>query len=148
MPINKIRVIVDTNLWISSLIGHQLLYLRELLSYPEIELVMTERLMQEVLLVAQRPKFEKYFHTEDIESLRVWMTQNMLNVPLGDIPPRCRDPKDDYLLELAIQSGAIYLVSGDSDLLELKMIGDCRIMTVKQFEQEIFAKLNYRNALL
>ena len=65
----------------------------------------------------------------------------MVNVPLGDIPARCRDPKDDYLLELAIQSKAIYLVSGDSDLLEMGTIGDCRIMTVKQFEQEIFEKL-------
>lgn len=61
MPANKIRVIVDTNIWISSLIGRQLLSLRELLSYPQIELVITERLMQEVLLVAQRPKFAKYF---------------------------------------------------------------------------------------
>ena len=141
MPDNKIRVIVDTNIWISSLIGRQLIYLRELLSYPEIELVVTDRLMQEVLLVAQRPKFKKYFREEDIEALHAWMEQNMVNVPLGEIPARCRDPKDDYLLELAIQSKAIYLVSGDSDLLELGTIGDCRIMTVTQFEQEIFARL-------
>ena len=61
----------------------------------------------------------------------------MINVPLTIIPARCRDPKDDYLLELAIQSKAIYLVSGDSDLLELGTIGDCKIMTVAQFEKEI-----------
>lgn len=137
MQINKIRVIVDTNLWISSLIGRQLANLRELLSYPRVELVVTERLMQEVLLVAQRPKFVKYFRAEDVEQLRLWMEQNMINVPLTIIPARCRDPKDDYLLELAIQSKAIYLVSGDSDLLELGTIGDCKIMTVAQFEKEI-----------
>jgi putative PIN family toxin of toxin-antitoxin system len=141
MPANKIRVIVDTNIWISSLIGRQLLSLRELLSYPQIELVVTERLMQEVILVAQRPKFAKYFRQEDVEMLRDWMEKNMVNVPLGDIPARCRDPKDDYLLELAIQSKAIYLVSGDSDLLEMETIGDCRIMTVSQFEKEIFERL-------
>ncbi len=141
MPANKIRVIVDTNIWISSLIGRQLLYLRELLSYPQIELVVTDRLIQEVIVVAQRPKFAKYFRSEDVEMLHDWMTQNMVNVPLGDIPARCRDPKDDYLLELAVQSKAIYLVSGDSDLLEMGTIEDCRIMTVKQFEQEIFERL-------
>ena len=141
MPTNKIRVIVDTNIWISSLIGHQLLHLRELLSYPEIELVVTERLIQEIIVVAQRPKFTRYFRVEDVNLLHEWMEQNMVNVPLGDIPSRCRDPKDDYLLELAVQSKAIYLVSGDSDLLEMGTIGDCRIMTVKQFEQEIFEKL-------
>ena len=141
MPTNKIRVIVDTNIWISSLIGRQLLHLRELLSYPQIELVVTERLIQEIIVVAQRPKFARYFRVEDVDLLRSWMEQNMVNVPLGDIPSRCRDPKDDYLLELAVQSKAIYLVSGDSDLLEMGTIGDCRIMTVKQFEQEIFKKL-------
>ncbi len=141
MLTNNIRVIIDTNIWISSLIGRQLNSLRELLSYPTIELVVTERLMQEVLLVARRPKFAKYFRSEDVEQLQKWMSQNMTNVPLGKIPARCRDPKDDYLLELAIQAKAIYLVSGDSDLLEMETIGECRIMTVRQFEQEIFARL-------
>ena len=141
MPTKRIRVIVDTNLWISSLIGRQLNSLREILTYPTIELVVTERLMQEVLLVARRPKFAKYFHEADIKQLQLWMEQNMTNIPLGEFPSRCRYPKDDYLLELAIQAKAVYLVSGDSDLLEMGTIGDCRIMTVKQFEQEILEKL-------
>ena len=144
MPTNKIRVIVDTNLWISSLIGRQLSSLRDILSYPSIELVMTERLMQEVLLVARRPKFARYFQTEDVNRLQEWMEKNMTNIPLGEIPARCRDPKDDYLLELAVQAKAVYLVSGDSDLLELGSIGECRIMTVRQFEQEILSMLFYR----
>lgn len=137
----KVRVIVDTNLWISSLIGRQLVHMRELLSYPGIELIVTEQLLQEVILVAQRPKFEKYFHSEDVALLRSWMEQNMTNVPLGEIPARCRDPKDDYLLELAIQAKAIYLVSGDSDLLDMGTIGDCKIMTVAEFEREIKERL-------
>ena len=141
MQANKIRVIVDTNIWISSLIGRQLVSLRELLSYPTIELIMTEQLMQEVLLVARRPKFAKYFRADDVDLLQEWMEQNMVNVPLGEIPARCRDPKDDYLLELAVQAKAIYLVSGDSDLLEMGSIGDCRIMTVQQFEKEIFERV-------
>ncbi|MBQ6791126.1 MAG: putative toxin-antitoxin system toxin component, PIN family [Paludibacteraceae bacterium] len=64
-----------------------------------------------------------------------------ITVILGEIPARCRDPKDDYLLELAIQAKAIYLVSGDSDLLDIGTIGDCRIMTVQQFENEVLSKL-------
>ncbi len=135
------RVIIDTNIWISSLIGRQLTELRELLSHPSVELIVTERLMQEVLLVAQRPKLAKYFNADDVDDLREWMEQNMTNVPLGDIPARCRDPKDDYLLELAIQAKAIYLVSGDNDLLEIGTIGECRIMTVRQFEAEILSEL-------
>ena len=134
------RVIIDTNIWISSLIGRQLAELRELLSHPSVELIVTERLMQEVLLVAQRPKLARYFSADDVDDLRDWMEQNMTNVPLGEIPARCRDPKDDYLLELAIQAKAIYLVSGDNDLLEIGTIGGCRIMTVRQFEAEILSE--------
>ncbi len=40
-----------------------------------------------------------------------------------------------------MQAKAIYLVSRDSDLLEMGTIGDCRIMTVQQFEKEIFMKV-------
>lgn len=138
---NNMRIIIDTNIWISSLIGHQLTGLRDLLSHPSIELIVTERLMQEVLLVARRPKLAKYFSEADVEMLQEWMEQNMTNVPLGKVPSRCRDPKDDYLLELAIQSKAIYLVSGDSDLLDIGVIGDCRIMTVRQFEEEVLTQL-------
>lgn len=97
--------------------------------------------MQEVLLVARRPKLAKYFNTDDVNQLQEWMEQNMTNVPLGEIPSRCRDPKDDYLLELAVQAKAVYLVSGDSDLLELGSIGGCRIMTVRQFEKEIWTQI-------
>jgi predicted nucleic acid-binding protein len=56
---------------------------------------------------------------------------------LDDIPQRCRDPKDDYLLELAIKSKAIYLVSGDDDLLDIGEIEGCRIMTFSRFLQEV-----------
>lgn len=70
------------------------------------------------------------------------MSANATNIIITDIPVRCRDPKDDYLLELAVQAKAIYLVSGDSDLLELKNVGDCRIMTVAEFEAEWLDKLS------
>lgn len=61
-------------------------------------------------------------------------------VELSSITPRCRDPKDDCLLELAVQSKAIYLVSADSDLLDMGHVEGCRIMTFAQFE---FAMLEY-----
>lgn len=35
-------------------------------------------------------------------------------------PAQCRDPKDDYLVALLLQSKAMHLVSGDKDLLVLK----------------------------
>lgn len=51
-----------------------------------------------------------------------------------DIPSRCRDVKDDYLLELAIQSDADFLITGDNDLLVIAKIEHCRIVTIMEFE--------------
>ena len=46
----------------------------------------------------------------------------------------CRDPKDDFLLELAAVSSADFLVTGDRDLLELRGIGECRIISPSDFD--------------
>ena len=41
---------------------------------------------------------------------------------------------DDYLLELAIRSDADFLITGDADLLVIKRIKQCHIVTIKEFE--------------
>ncbi len=46
---------------------------------------------------------------------------------------RCRDPKDDKFLSLALNGEADYLVTGDQDLLVLKKIGRTKIVTPKDF---------------
>lgn len=129
----RIRLIVDTNIWISSLIGKKLIGFREMLMHPCLELITTPHLIEEILIVTNRPKFQRYFHPEDVQVLINWMQDNMTCIEIGTVPQRCRDPKDDYLLELAIQSNAIYLVSGDDDLLKIGSIAGCTIMTVSQF---------------
>lgn len=131
-----IRVVVDTNLWISFLIGKRLDGLLDFLGALWFEPVSTQILNDEIVRVARRPKFSKYFHEEDVSRLEEWMKDHFTMVEIGEIPQRCRDPKDDYLLELAIQANAIYLVSGDDDLLEMGQIGGCKIMTFAQFEAE------------
>ena len=97
------RVVVDTNLWISFLIGRRLGDLLDVLEHPEIELVSTPMLKEECLRVAARPKFRRYFPKDAVEELDAWMELHMLMVDIQDIPLRCRDPKDDYLLELAVK---------------------------------------------
>ena len=59
--VRKKRVIVDTNCWISFLIGRKLSSLVTLLSDERIELVLCNELLEEIKEVTQRPKFAKYF---------------------------------------------------------------------------------------
>lgn len=55
----KTRIIVDTNLWISFLIGKKLAGLLDFLSDEKVELVVSQELLNEVLEVASRPKLKK-----------------------------------------------------------------------------------------
>ena len=134
---SPIRIIVDTNLWISFLIGRHLHVLLDILDNPLFELITTERLRQEILTVARRPKFQQYFGEQQIQELEHWLTYKATEIEIGEIQVHCRDPKDDYLLQLAIDAKAIYLVSGDDDLLSIGEIQGCRIMTIEQFQAEI-----------
>lgn len=52
--------------------------------------------------------------------------------PLGQSV--CRDPGDDAILACALEARADYLVTGDVDLLELKVFKGVRIVTPRDFE--------------
>lgn len=45
----------------------------------------------------------------------------------------CRDSKDDFLLALAIDGKADFLITGDKDLLVLAKIENTRIITMSEY---------------
>ena len=45
----------------------------------------------------------------------------------------CRDPFDNMFINCAIDSEALYIVSGDKDLLDIKQVGVTRVITAKDF---------------
>ena len=45
----------------------------------------------------------------------------------------CRDPKDNFLLALAKDSKANYLLTGDNDLLDIKKFDKTKIITINNF---------------
>ena len=127
------KVIIDTNLWISFLIGQKSASsIRGLLTDETVSIVMTDMLQAEIVGVASRPKFVRYFAPESVERLVAFLTSRCEHYSLANIPNRCRDPKDDYLLELARVSKADLLVTGDKDLTEMRLFGHCRIITLNE----------------
>ncbi len=144
----KIKVIVDVNIWISFLIGRKLQRIFDVLIKPQIRLVFSKELLDELYDVSQRPKFKKYFSSSDkVTELLEFLPLIGEMVVLPDmIMKRCRDCKDDYLLELAKVSNADFLVTGDKDLLIIKTIGDCQIVTAREFDAAT-ASLGYPTTL-
>lgn len=133
----KERVIIDTNCWISFLIGRRLHRLVELLSNERIELIICDELLGEIRDVTSRPKFTKYFPTKDVDSLLEFLQLIGETINPMQSVQLCRDKADDYLLALAVEADADYIVTGDQDLLVLNKIGNCHIVDVTQFEQVV-----------
>jgi hypothetical protein len=136
MPKSKrIKAVIDTNLFVSFLIGKKLQGLKGLLIDFRIELIFAEQNIDELKIVAQRPKFKKYFKAEDLKDLIDLIKTIGKVLIIKNTPDICRDPKDNYLLELSRKGKADYLVTGDSDLLEIGIYKGTKIITVKEFEQ-------------
>ena len=54
--------------------------------------------------------------------------------PSQSLQSVCRDPDDDAILACALEARADYLVTGDVDLLELKVFRRIQIVTPRDFE--------------
>ncbi|NOX46158.1 MAG: putative toxin-antitoxin system toxin component, PIN family [Chlorobi bacterium] len=62
----RIRIIIDTNLFISFLIGKRLGKLKEYLVNSGVALILSEQNILEIKLVTTRPKFRRYFSKNDV----------------------------------------------------------------------------------
>jgi len=137
MPIEKSRFILDTNLWISFLIKNNLEKIDEVLYNDSFTLIFCRELLDEFLDVTQRPKFRKYFSQREINIALEIIIDFSKFINITSEVKICRDAKDNYLLALAIDSQAKYLITGDIDLLELKNIEATKIITITDFLKEI-----------
>ena len=84
----------------------------------------------------QRPKFRKYITAENLTVFRAYL-DTFPTTPVTSAVELCRDPKDNFLLNLALDSQADYLLSGDEDLLVLGSVGSTSIMTLAEFAQQM-----------
>lgn len=128
------RVVIDTNIWISFLIGKHLAGLHRHIDSGRVEVVTCEAQLRELADVLNRPRIRKYISEVQAETFLDLLCEIALMVEPVQGPTICRDPKDDYLLYMAIAARADYLVSGDNDLLTLDYIVDTKIITYTDFD--------------
>ena len=120
MPKIKDRVIVDTNLWISFLLSKDYGKLDKLFNAENLILLFSRELLDEFVEVARRPKFKKYFSITDLNELLTEIHSRAEFIDVTSVVNLCRDEKDDFLLALAKDGKADFLITGDNDLLELE----------------------------
>lgn len=132
----KSRIILDTNLWISFLITKDFSKLDEILFSKRGILIFSQELIDEFLEVAKRPKFRRYFAQTDLEDLLDTIDEFGEFITVKSNITVCRDEKDNFLLSLAVDGNADFLLTGDQDLLMLEKIGKTNITTISSFFDE------------
>ena len=135
MQENILKIILDTNILVSFLISDKLKKFEEILWKPKILLVLSKELITEFISVIQHPKLKSYFKGIDIDHLMALLMQHGILIQVTSTIHICRDPKDNFLLALADDSKANYLITGDKDLLSLRRVNETNIITLNQFLQ-------------
>jgi putative PIN family toxin of toxin-antitoxin system len=133
MPKKKDKVIIDTNLWISFLLTNNFTKLDKIFSDKLITLLFSQTLLDEFIEVAQRPKFKKFFTLKELERLLIRIKNEAEFIEVTSPIKICRDPKDDFLLSLAKDGKATHLITGDKDLLDIKVFGKTKIILITDY---------------
>ena len=127
------KIVVDTNVLISAFVfgGNAEKVLETVLSSQE--LILSEFILGELARVC-REKFE--IPDNKIDRILTNLHEVALIVsPNNPLPNLCRDPDDNYVLQLAEFSGAHFIVTGDKDLLILESFGQIAIVSPSVFLQ-------------
>lgn len=139
---SKPRVVIDTNLIISSAIvssspPHKLI---KAWVKGEFTLLTSKEQLREIKEVSDRKKLRRYHLlpakiTELLENME-FAAELVDNESFANLKIHTRDPKDDYLLAVAIFGKADYLISGDKDFLALNdnpYTGNLKVVKASEF---------------
>lgn len=113
----KLRIVVDTNLWIRALLGGPAtLPVLKAWRAGKFLVLISQPLIDELEAVAQRPRLKQKIDPAQAKVLVEQLLWRGEWVEATAVPPRCRDPKDHPILATAISGEADAIISGDGDL--------------------------------
>ena len=130
------RTVFDTNIWVSYFIKGKFSELIDLIVDKDVNFFRCAELTEELYKVLSRRKFRKYLHLpiEDYMNFYASITEFITVEKIFDA---CRDKKDNYLFDLAFQSSAKYLVSGDKDVRNVEFATPFKILNLAEFKKQI-----------
>jgi uncharacterized protein len=131
------KAVVDTNVLIRALIKPQGTVgpIISRLRNGDYTLVYSLPILDELIEKLALPRIRRKYHVrnEEVEALVALMALRGVLVRPEQRIKVCRDPDDDMFIEAAIAGGVTYLVTGDKDLLTLKVFETVNIVTPRTF---------------
>lgn len=124
------KIVLDTNVLISGIFwGGSPRKVLSLWAENKIHLLVTRKILNEYLNVLHKIDSKG----ETAAKWGAFVLENSVILENKNLVQVCRDPEDNKFLNCSITGGANYLVSGDDDLLSLKIIRSTEILTPVQF---------------
>lgn len=112
-----VRAVIDTNIWVSSLLNPFGFPARLRKSFEEgnFSVVISAPMLEELSDVLNRPRIKDKFEIteEDIVGLLILLEERAEDVLVSGGVNICRDKDDDLVIETAIKGKAEYLVTRD-----------------------------------
>jgi uncharacterized protein len=133
-----LRIVLDTNILISAIgwDGPEREILRKVFN-GEIKIISSQEILTEFFNVLTREKF-KSVKRSDIGRFSILILETFEMVETKTKVDLIKeDPDDNMVLECALDGGADLIVSGDKHLLGLERVGDIRIMTSRNFIDDL-----------
>jgi putative PIN family toxin of toxin-antitoxin system len=133
------RVVIDTNIWISGLLWRGLPWqLLRLAEDGAVELCMTLAMRDELADVLGRPRWRsrlRVLNATPLELVDYAVALAQMHIDSGaELPPIVTDdPDDDIFFNCAVSAGARYVISGDRHLLSLGAYRDIPVVEVRDF---------------
>lgn len=121
-----IRIVIDTNIWISSLLNPHGFPAKLRKSFEEgvFTVVISDTMFEELAEVLNRPRIKnKYGILEkDIKELLILIEERSEHVLTTGNINICRDKNDNAVIETAIKGQALFLVTRDDDIKSDKKV--------------------------
>ncbi len=139
MQKDKLRVILDTNFFINYLITNKVTKLDDLIENQTIKIIFSAELLNELIEMTKREKFKALFNDKDLQKLLTQLRTFSSFVNVKSVISTCQDQKANFLLALAKDGRADYLVTNDKDLIILQKFENTEIIAPHIF-LEMFQK--------
>jgi putative PIN family toxin of toxin-antitoxin system len=131
------RVVIDTNIWISFLMGGSFSDLEDILLEKELVVLYSKELLNEIFEVVERPKFAGYFGRGSKKIIKEIFNDLGEEIVVASVTIECRDAKDNFILSLCKDGNADLLITSDKDLLIIKEFFDTYIITYNKLKELI-----------
>ncbi len=138
------RVVLDTNVIVSATLirgGNEDKILRAW-QRGAFELVLSSEILEEIgrVLSYEKLRQSRWMTEAEVVLLLETLAQEGVLVPGTTSVKASRDPEDDKFLAAAVQARARYVVTGDYDLLDLKVHRGVRMIKPAQFLRAILGR--------